>query len=140
VAESFIAALARAPGVVIIASAQGQPTLHAALGAAHVFKKVVALRAPDKDARRQILDQVLKSRLSAADGLALDAVRAPNVVALATETEGYSATDLKDLVGRAVHQAAVRTARRAEDDGDDTVRVPVFCALGQDPNARRRRH
>lgn len=35
-----------------------------------------------------------------------------NYVALATETEGYMPTDLKDLVGRAVHQATIRCMRQ----------------------------
>jgi peroxin-1 len=33
-----------------------------------------------------------------------------NYTVLATQTEGYSATDLQDLVARAVHQVAVRSA------------------------------
>jgi len=32
-----------------------------------------------------------------------------NFAALATQTEGYSATDLQDFVARAVHQAAIRS-------------------------------
>jgi peroxin-1 len=36
-------------------------------------------------------------------------------VALATQTEGYSATDLRDLVGRAVHQAAIRSLEKHQD-------------------------
>ena len=34
-----------------------------------------------------------------------------NYVSLATETEGYLATDLHDLVSRAVHQAMIRAAK-----------------------------
>ena len=34
-----------------------------------------------------------------------------NFVALATQTEGYSANDLKDLVGRAIHQCVIRTSK-----------------------------
>ena len=33
-----------------------------------------------------------------------------NFTALATQTEGYLANDLKDLVARAVHKAAIRVA------------------------------
>lgn len=40
-----------------------------------------------------------------------------NFTALATQTEGYSANDLKDLVARAVHRAAMRVAEHeAEAD------------------------
>lgn len=41
--------------------------------------------------------------------LSQDPTQPLNYVSLATQTEGYSATDLRDLVGRAVHQAAIRT-------------------------------
>lgn len=44
----------------------------------------------------------------AVSDLSLDPTRPLNYVALAMQTEGYSATDLRDLVGRAVHQAAIR--------------------------------
>ena len=44
----------------------------------------------------------------AASDLSLDPTQPLNYVALATQTEGYSATDLRDLVSRAVHQAAIR--------------------------------
>ena len=33
-----------------------------------------------------------------------------NFSALSTQTEGYSATDLKDLVARAIHQVAMRAS------------------------------
>jgi len=35
-----------------------------------------------------------------------------NYIALATQTEGYSANDLRDLVARAMHQAAIRAAEK----------------------------
>jgi hypothetical protein len=41
---------------------------------------------------------------------------------LATETEGYSATDLQDLVARAVHQAVVRSSGK-----DDKVKLLKSC-------------
>ena len=39
-----------------------------------------------------------------------------NFTALATQTEGYSATDLKDLVARAVHRAAIRVAKHVDEE------------------------
>lgn len=33
-----------------------------------------------------------------------------NYTYIATQTEGYSATDLQDLVARAVHQSAIKVA------------------------------
>ncbi|KAI0032780.1 AAA-domain-containing protein [Vararia minispora EC-137] len=122
-AESFISIFARACGVVLLATAQNQQTLHPSLNTAHVFKKVVALRPPDRDARKQILDLVLDTRLAAAEDLIFDPEHPPNIVALATETEGYSATDLQDFVARAIHQAAMRTAKHL--DRDDTIQTTL---------------
>ncbi|KAI0262607.1 AAA-domain-containing protein [Gloeopeniophorella convolvens] len=101
-------------GIVLLATAESQAALHPLLSATHAFKQTVHLTPPDKAARRQILAQVVQRRLAGAESLAVDVARPLNFVALATETEGYSATDLQDLVARAVHQAAVRTPSDAE--------------------------
>jgi len=51
----------------------------------------------------------------AVSDLSLDPTQPLNYVALATQTEGYSATDLRDLVSRAVHQAAIRLLGNSPD-------------------------
>ncbi|KAH9006583.1 AAA-domain-containing protein [Lactarius hatsudake] len=96
--------------IVLLATAESQAALHPLLSATHLFKQVVHLKPPDKNARKQILAQIVQRRLEASRDLEVDAERPLNFVALATETEGYSATDLQDLVARAVHQAAVRSS------------------------------
>ena len=50
-----------------------------------------------------------------------------NYTALATQTEGYSVTDLKDLVARAVHRAAIRASQL--DSHEESQRVCVTCML-----------
>ncbi|KAF8273433.1 AAA-domain-containing protein [Lactarius quietus] len=97
-------------GIVLLATAESQAALHPLLSATHLFKQVVHLKPPDKNARKQILAQIVQRRLESSRNLEVDAERPLNFVALATETEGYSATDLQDLVARAVHQAAVRSS------------------------------
>ncbi|KAH9048455.1 AAA-domain-containing protein [Lactarius hengduanensis] len=97
-------------GIVLLATAESQAALHPLLSATHLFKQVVHLKPPDKNARKQILAQIVQRRLEASRDLEVDAERPLNFVALATETEGYSATDLQDLVARAVHQAAIRSS------------------------------
>ncbi|KAI0301591.1 P-loop containing nucleoside triphosphate hydrolase protein [Multifurca ochricompacta] len=72
--------------------------LHPLLSATHLFKQVVHLKPPEKNARKQILARIVQLRLETAINLEIDAERPLNFAALATETEGYSATDLKDLV------------------------------------------
>lgn len=96
--------------IVLIATAESQSALHPLLSASHIFKQVVHLKPLEKDARKQILAQVVQRRIEAAKNLDVVAEQPLNFVALATDTEGYSATDLQDLVARAVHQAVVRSS------------------------------
>lgn len=59
----------------------------------------------------------MKRRFATSD-LKSDSANPLNFVALAADTEGYSATDLQDLVGRAVHAAAMRSTT---DEASDAV-------------------
>ena len=52
--SSARAAAPNARGVVLLATAESQAALHPALNAAHVFREVVALKPPGKDARRDV--------------------------------------------------------------------------------------
>ena len=58
---------------------------------------------------RQILAHITKTRLEAAKTIETDEDTPINYAAFATETEGYSVTDLRDLVSRAIFAAAIRT-------------------------------
>jgi len=57
----------------------------------------------------------VKSRLAIAKSLQISVEDPINFAELSTQTEGYSATDLKDLVGRALHQMAIRASERPAD-------------------------
>ncbi len=61
----------------------------------------------------------MKDRLNAAEDMQEDPDAGLNFTFIATQTEGYSATDLQDLVARATHQAAIRVAT-----SDEPVRSP----------------
>ncbi|KAG8742324.1 Peroxisome biosynthesis protein pex1 [Ceratobasidium sp. 414] len=119
-AEHFLDVFAASPArdVAILASCASPSALHPLLASSHVFACKVQLRAPDKAARRDILSRIVKRRFATSD-LRSDTEKPLNFVALATDTEGYSATDLQDLVGRAVHAAAMRSA--ADDLGGSRV-------------------
>ena len=43
-----------AKGIVLFASAESNATIHPRLNAAHVFKEVISLKPPNKDARRDV--------------------------------------------------------------------------------------
>ena len=133
VAEHFLSvfcATSVTPGVVLLATCRSQTAIHALLTSTHVFSGVVQLKPPNKDARRdvctclpaphaylsnintthQILAGIVQSKV-ADSGLQVQSKHPLNYVSLATQTEGYLATDLRDLVSRAVHQATIRAAK-----------------------------
>jgi peroxin-1 len=56
----------------------------------------------------QIIAGIVKARLSATQET--DQALSFNYTSLATQTEGYSATDLQDLVSRALHRLAMRAS------------------------------
>ncbi|TFK45586.1 AAA-domain-containing protein [Heliocybe sulcata] len=97
-------------GVLCLATAESQSSLHALLSQMHVFAEVVEIKPPGKDARREILEACVERRP--------DMGAEVNYTVLATQTEGYSPVDLEDLVARAVHQSLIRSSEHsAEEDG-----------------------
>lgn len=103
-----------AKGIVLFAAAESIASLHPRLNAAHLFQEVVNLKPPNKDARRDIVSQIVRMHTDSSD-LVVDPEHPLNYTALATQTEGYFANDLKDLVARAVHRAAIRVAEHEDD-------------------------
>lgn len=70
----------------------------------------------------QILAKIVQERLEIARDIHQDSESPLNYTALATMTEGYSATDLQDLVARAVHQVAIRSSKNTAQE-DSSVRA-----------------
>ncbi|KAG6852304.1 hypothetical protein C0991_001086 [Blastosporella zonata] len=97
-------------GVVLLATATSAASIHPLVNAAHVFQEEIKVKSPNNDARRDIIESIVLGRLTAAQDIHIDEEQPLNYTALATQTEGYSVTDLQDLVGRAVHQVAIRAA------------------------------
>lgn len=122
-----------------MATAQSQAAIHPLLKTLHVFDETVNVLPPNKDARRdvspsylqstitdlkcaQILATFVDDRLDSSDIIRDDGL---NFTSLATQTEGYAAMDLEDLVARAVHQAAIR-ASQLSPSGDVRVSSPRY--------------
>ncbi|KAL1710677.1 P-loop containing nucleoside triphosphate hydrolase protein [Schizophyllum commune] len=116
-------------GVILIATASSTAALHPLLMQSQVFAETVNVMPPGKEGRKmvsmryrtslmraQILSRIVEDRMRATPDLSEDAEAPLNYTALAMQTEGYLATDLQDLVARAVHQAAMRSK-----DKEDTV-------------------
>ncbi|KAF8160874.1 P-loop containing nucleoside triphosphate hydrolase protein [Crassisporium funariophilum] len=95
-------------GIILLATAESTASLHSLINSSHVFKEVVHVTAPNKDARRDILARIVQERLQIAKDIKQDPESPLNFTELSTRTEGYSATDLKDLVARAIHQVAMK--------------------------------
>ncbi|KAF7298025.1 putative peroxisomal biogenesis AAA ATPase pex1 [Mycena chlorophos] len=97
-------------GVVLLATAASPASLHPRLNRAHIFEEALTIRPPNKAARKEILAHMVQERLHAARDMKIDPDKPLNYAAIATQTEGYSAVDLQDLVARAVHQMAMRSS------------------------------
>jgi hypothetical protein len=63
----------------------------------------------------KILSRIVQNTLETAKDITIDSETKLNFTALATQTEGYSALDLQDLVARAIHQVAIRAASNNSD-------------------------
>ncbi|KLO10316.1 AAA-domain-containing protein [Schizopora paradoxa] len=94
--------------VALIATAESESSIHPRITSSHLFKVTFKLKAPSREARRDILSQAVCDRLRSAQGLDNYPTTNINFTTLATQTEGYSPTDLKDLTSVAFHQATMR--------------------------------
>ncbi|KAF5351610.1 hypothetical protein D9756_007497 [Leucocoprinus leucothites] len=104
-------AAANCYGIIMIATAASTTSIHPLLNSMHLFKEVVHVQPPNKDARRDILSRIVQKTLEIATDITVDSQTSLNFTALATQTEGFSALDLQDLVARAIHQVAMRVAQ-----------------------------
>ncbi|KXN87354.1 Peroxisome biosynthesis protein PAS1 [Leucoagaricus sp. SymC.cos] len=116
-------------GIIMIATAASTASVHHLLNSMHVFKEVVHVQPPNKDARRDILSRIVQNTLETAKDIKVDPDTPLNFTALATQTEGYSALDLQDLVARAIHQVAMRAV---QNNSSTTLTASDFAAAQAD--------
>ncbi|KAL1746204.1 P-loop containing nucleoside triphosphate hydrolase protein [Schizophyllum fasciatum] len=101
-------------GVLLLGTASSTAALHPLLMQSQIFAETYNVMPPNKEARKLILARIVEDRMRSTPDLT-DYAEAPlNYTALAMQTEGYLATDLQDLVARAVHQAAMKSEDREE--------------------------
>ncbi|KAL1736307.1 P-loop containing nucleoside triphosphate hydrolase protein [Schizophyllum commune] len=105
-------------GILLVATASSTAALHPLLMQSQIFAETVNVMPPGKEGRKMvsgvILSRIVEDRMRATPDLSEDAKAPLNYTALAMQTEGYLATDLQDLVARAVHQAAMRSKERED--------------------------
>ncbi|KAK4686120.1 peroxin-1, partial [Tremellales sp. Uapishka_1] len=104
--------------VIVLATATSMTNLHPLLSAKHVFGETVKIHVPTKEVRIDILESLVED-VQTAPVLKLNGA-APRVdldfITLASMTEGYSASDLNDLVSGAKQQAVIRYTRAPDGE------------------------
>ncbi|KAM0793415.1 hypothetical protein ACM66B_000866 [Microbotryomycetes sp. NB124-2] len=96
-------ALASRP-IVLLMTAQSSTSFHRLLATSHIVGETISLRGPTKSARRDILKSLVTHKAKTSN-LTATSLNYTNVAGL---TEGYLPADLRDMVERAIHQAAIR--------------------------------
>lgn len=131
-AEAFVARVrdcVKDFAVFVVATAQGSTSVHSLLNSSHLWLDNLQLKPPGKDGRREILSHLVGKKLKNANKQGEHVVSDLNFVTLATQTEGYLPADLRDLVERATHQAAIRSA---EQGREATRALPAVNGLAED--------
>lgn len=98
-------------GIVLLATAESQTSVHSLLHTLHVFKDIASIPPPGREARKEILADLVSRRLSMAKeplSFVVDESDPPEYTRLAVGTEGYSPVDLRDLVTRTIQVAVGR--------------------------------
>jgi peroxin-1 len=95
----------RSKSVIFVATAQNTSNLHPMIMEAHIFDEVLQIVPPSKKERREIIKAIMDD---GNDSVA-ESLKGIDLTSVASTTEGYLAADLKTLVERAVHAAAVRS-------------------------------
>ncbi|KAK9728067.1 Peroxisome biosynthesis protein pex1 [Basidiobolus ranarum] len=93
--------------IIVVASSLEPKALHPQLLSSHLFSETIRLASPGKLERREILELFIAEgpEILRRDDTDID------VTSIAGSTEGYMASDLRVLVQRALHNAAIRNVR-----------------------------
>ncbi|KAG6335413.1 hypothetical protein ID866_3674 [Astraeus odoratus] len=95
-------------GMVMIGTAESKTSLHPLVHTLHIFQEVYHLQPPTRNARKEILDNLVKDWISKSPTNAVDAGDPPNYAMIASNTEGYGPIDLQILMKRALLQSSSR--------------------------------
>ncbi|KAG2343853.1 AAA-domain-containing protein [Suillus weaverae] len=112
-------------GIVLLATAESQTSVHSLLHTLHIFKDIASIPPPGRGARKEILASLVSRRLSMAKeplSFVVDESDPPEYTRLAVATEGYSPVDLRDLVTRTIQ---VAVGRAVSEVGVDVEKVTL---------------
>ncbi|ORY05217.1 AAA-domain-containing protein [Basidiobolus meristosporus CBS 931.73] len=110
IAECFVEItkrMTRNQQIIVVASSLEPKALHPQLLSNHLFSETIHLSAPGKLERREILELLIAEGPEILRREETDI----DVTSIAGSTEGYMASDLRVLVQRALHNAAIRNVR-----------------------------
>ncbi|RXK38546.1 hypothetical protein M231_04178 [Tremella mesenterica] len=112
-------------GIGVLVTAASTKSLHSALNASHVFGEILKIPALTKEVRREVFSAVIEKQLCSTTSELPDENIHPkawgtantglDLITLASMTEGYSTSDLVDLVSAATQQAMIRLHHSPED-------------------------
>ncbi|KAK2573714.1 Peroxisome biogenesis factor 1 [Acropora cervicornis] len=100
--------------IAVIATSKSHDSLHPSLltsRGCHIFRCSVELHPPDASQRKEIMCAMMKTRFSKTDSCDVE------FSFLAKKTEGFSPKDLRSLLDRACHKAAVRKMTTSKERG-----------------------
>ncbi|KKY29120.1 putative peroxisome biosynthesis protein (pas1 peroxin-1) [Phaeomoniella chlamydospora] len=145
-------------GIVLLATTQSKDSLHNVLVSGHIISETISLKAPDKDARRKILEKVTETKksvdyltsgsshenevsadpdstwLDPQDSSQPDSSEGFHVSSdvdfldLAGKTDGYMPADLVLLVSRACNEALIRTIESQSESDSISLTRTDFTA------------
>ncbi|QIW99890.1 hypothetical protein AMS68_005408 [Peltaster fructicola] len=136
-------------GVVLLATAQNKEALHNLIVGGHLVREVVALKAPNKEGRRKVLEMLIEQKNVPSSGTtnasedwmehehvddedgASEAQQDESnldLLDIAGQTDGYMAGDLAVLVSRARSEALIRAVSEDSSTPSVTLRDVDFAA------------
>ena len=101
--------------ITLLASCPGSESLHSVLTNGFIFRETITLKAPDKEARRVLVETGIKEMEGLKVAEDLDGLE------IASMTDGYLPGDLHALVERARQEAIVRCIALEENEKGDVV-------------------
>ncbi|CAD6586363.1 MAG: Peroxisome biosynthesis protein pex1 [Tremellales sp. Tagirdzhanova-0007] len=97
-------------GILVIVTASSSQTLHPLLAAKHIFGETMKINLPNKEIRKEILQAMVnEQRQSSTPPHAKEHSPELDYVTLAGMSEGYTASDISDLVEGAMQQAIIHS-------------------------------
>ncbi|KAI6043399.1 P-loop containing nucleoside triphosphate hydrolase protein [Pisolithus marmoratus] len=108
--------------MVMIGIAESKASVHPLVHTLHIFQEIYHIQPPSKNARKEILVNLVEAWIADSPAHVTDPDDPPNYAVIAVHTEGYAPIDLQTLMKQAVQRAA---SRAFELHGRDATQVTL---------------